>query len=320
MRFRTPFALIFSACLVITAALPAVRAQSPSMAPDFVGISHWINSPPLSMQKLHGKVVLIDFWTYSCINCLRTLPHLKSWWAKYKDKGLVIVGVHSPEFDFEKKPANVEAAVKKYAIGWPVAMDNDMDTWNAWNNQYWPAEYLVDKSGKVVMQHFGEGHYMETENAIRKLLGLSPMGHEDVAAANLSDIGSPEMYLGSNRVRNMVNPIPPLMFTHLYKAPARLPLNQYALQGHWKLAGEYASLTEGSGQIRLHFKAGKLHMVASSKTPVTLKITVDGKPQPAVTVHGSKLYTLFNSNDYRDHVVTIEIPKAVLRAYTYTFG
>ncbi|MBB6182852.1 thioredoxin family protein [Oleiagrimonas soli] len=320
MRFRTPLALLFGACIALTGLLPAARAQVPAQAPAFAGIDHWINSKPLTMQQLRGKVVLIDFWTYSCINCLRTLPHLKSWWAKYKDKGLVIVGVHSPEFDFEKNTANVEAAVKKYGIGWPVAQDNDMATWNAWNNQYWPAEYLIDKNGKVVMHHFGEGHYMETENAIRQLLGLPAMTREDVAAADLSKIGSPEMYLGSNRVRNMANPIPPLMFSHDYTAPARLPLNKYALEGRWRMSGEYAELTGDKGQIRLHFQSGKLHMVASSKDPVTLSITVDGKKQPDVTVHGSRLYTLFDSNDYRDHVITIDVPTSGFRAFTFTFG
>ena len=317
LRFLAP---ILAAGLMLAGLSPSGRAQVPARAPDFTGIAHWINSKPLSMKDLRGKVVLVDFWTYSCINCLRTLPHLKSWWARYHDKGLVIVGVHSPEFDFEKKTANVEAAVKKFGIGWPVAQDNDMATWSAWNNQYWPAEYLIDKQGNVVMHHFGEGHYMETENAIRRLLGLAPVTHEDVPAANLSRVGSPEMYLGSDRVHNMANPIAPLMFSHDYTAPARLDLNQFALQGEWRLHGEYAQLTGDHGQIRLHFQSGKLHMVASSPQPVTLSITVDGKRQPDVTVHGSRLYTLFDSNDYRDHVVTIEIPKSGFKAFTFTFG
>jgi thiol-disulfide isomerase/thioredoxin len=320
MTFRNPLVLILAASLAVAGALPGASAQTPSTAPGFTGISHWINSPPLSMEKLRGKVVLIDFWTYSCINCLRTLPHLKSWWAKYQDKGLVIVGVHSPEFDFEKKTANVEAAVKKYGIGWPVAQDNAMATWNAWNNRYWPAEYLIDQHGNVVMHHFGEGHYMETENAIRKLLDLEPMTHEDVAAANLSRVGSPEMYLGSRRVRNMANPITPLFLSHDYKAPARLDLNKYALQGSWRMRGEYAQLTGDSGEIRLHFKSGKLHMVASSDQPVTLSITVDGNKQPSVTVQQSRLYTLFDSDNYNDHVVTIKIPKKGFKAFTFTFG
>ncbi len=316
-RFLVP---LLAACVALAGLLPAARAQVPAKAPDFTGISHWINSKPLTMQQLRGKVVLVDFWTYSCINCLRTLPHLKSWWAKYHDKGLVIVGVHAPEFDFEKKTANVQAAVTKFGIGWPVAQDNDMATWSAWNNHYWPAEYLIDKDGNVVMHHFGEGHYMESENAIRRLLGLAPMDREDVPSANLSGIDSPEMYLGSDRVHNMANPIAPLMFSHDYTAPARLDLNKFALQGSWRLRGEYAELTGDQGQIRLHFKSGKLHMVASSPTPVTLSITVDGKRQPDVRVHDSRLYTLFDSSDYRDHVVTIDIPAGGFKAFTFTFG
>lgn len=320
MSPRKLFVPILAAALVLAGTRPDAHAQAPRKAPDFTGIAHWINSPPLTMQQLRGKVVLVDFWTYSCINCLRTLPHLKSWWARYKDKGLVIVGIHSPEFDFEKKTANVEAAVKKYGIGWPVAQDNDLDTWNAWNNQYWPAEYLVDRNGNVVMQHFGEGHYLETENAIRNQLGLAPLARPDVPSANLADIGSPEMYLGSDRVHNMANPIPPLILSHAYRAPDRLALNTYALQGRWRMRGEYAQLTGDAGEIRLHFKSGKLHMVASSETPATLKITVDGKRQPDVTVHGSRLYTLFDSNDYRDHVVTIRISQSGFKAFTFTFG
>ncbi len=321
-RYR--LALLPLACVALIALIgmpaPDARAQVPARAPDFTGIAHWINSPPLSMKSLRGKVVLIDFWTYSCINCLRTLPHLKAWWARYKDKGLVIVGVHSPEFDFEKKTANVEAAVRRFGIGWPVAQDNDMDTWNAWNNRYWPAEYLVNRQGEVVMHHYGEGHYLETENAIRRLLGLVPLSRDTVTEANLTRIGSPEMYLGSNRVHNMANPIPPLFISHDYKAPARLDLNRFALEGRWRLHGEYAQLTGGHGAIRLHFYSGKLFMVASSREPVTLSITVDGKKQPDVTVHGSRLYTLFDSDDYRDHVVTISIPKSGFKAFTFTFG
>jgi thiol-disulfide isomerase/thioredoxin len=298
---------------------PARVGAAPTQAPEFAGIAHWINSPPLTMRGLRGKVVLIDFWTYSCINCLRTLPHVTRWYDKYKDQGLVVIGVHSPEFDFEKRTANVERAVKHFGIHYPVAQDNDMATWNAWNNSFWPAEYLVDKQGKVVLHHYGEGHYAEMENAIRKQLGMAPMT-DTGPEAGLGDIESPEMYFGIARMQYMANAKGPSRNGDTYRAPSRLALNRYALDGRWRMTDEYAQLLGDRGEIRLHFKAGKLHMVASAERPVTLKITVDGKPQPPVTVQASMLYTLFDSTDYRDHVVSIDIPHAGLRAFTFTFG
>lgn len=219
-----------SALLVIFVALGAAPFAHAKKAPEFSGITHWINSPPLTMKGLRGKVVLIDFWTYSCINCLRALPHVTHWYDTYKDKGLVIVGVSTPEFDFEKKTANVEKAVTHFGIHYPVAQDNDMATWNAWSNRFWPAEYLVDQHGNVVLHHYGEGHYLEMENAIRKLLGMEPLT-EGMAAANLGNIGSPEMYLGSARVANLANAKPFGRISHNYQAPATLALNQYAQVG-----------------------------------------------------------------------------------------
>lgn len=296
-------------------------AAVPSRAPEFTGIDHWINSPPLTIRELRGKVVLIDFWTYSCINCLRTFPYVTHWYDKYKKDGLVVIGVHSPEFDFEKSTANVKQAVKHFHINYPVAQDNEMATWNAWHNQFWPAEYLVDKQGNVVLHHFGEGHYEEMEAAIRKQLGLPPATDDAVKnSTDFSGIGSPEMYFGSNRLQNLVEPESPTASSHDYQAPDTLPLNRFALDGRWKITPEFAQFLGQNGEIRLHFKAGKLHMVANSDKPVTLSVTVDGKSQPPVTVHMSQLYTLFDSHDYHDHVVTIKIPKAGLRAFTFTFG
>ncbi|MGH8145284.1 MAG: redoxin family protein [Rhodanobacteraceae bacterium] len=299
-------------------------AESASMqqAPEFAGISKWINSPPLTMQQLRGKVVLIDFWAYSCINCLRTLPHVTHWYDTYKNKSLVVVGVHTPEFDFGKNPTNVERAVKHFGIHYPVAMDNGYQTWNAWHNQFWPAEYLVNRAGEVVLTHIGEGNYAEMENAIRKQLGLQPLAAaaHGSGTADLARIGSPEMYFGSDRVRNLANPAENPQRVSSYRTPASLPLNQFALQGRWRLTGKYAELSGPHGEIHLHFHSGKVYMVASSESPVTLSISVDGKPQPPVTVQASKMYTLFDSNDYRDHTIVIRIPKPGLHAFTFTFG
>lgn len=324
-RIRTRFIAGMGALAVVAGGMfgwpPQARGGVPAQAPEFSGITHWINTGPLSMRQLRGKVVLIDFWAYSCINCLRTLPHVTRWYDKYKDDGLVVVGVHSPEFDFGKNRANIERAVKRFHIRYPVAMDSRMATWQAWDNRFWPAEYLVDKHGKVVLHHFGEGRYREMENAIRSQLGLSPLN--DAAKADGPDfagIGSPEMYFGLARVQNMANTDKPSPRPHRYHAPDSLQLNQYALDGTWRMNAEYAELAGDDGEIRLHFKAGKLHMVAASDKPVTLSVIVDGKKQPPVTIHDSKLYTLFDSDDYRDHVITIRVPHAGLRAYTFTFG
>ncbi|HEX7340852.1 MAG TPA: redoxin domain-containing protein [Rhodanobacteraceae bacterium] len=320
------------------------RAQAaPATAPEFAGITHWINSRPLTMKSLRGKVVLIDFWAYSCINCLRTLPHVTRWYNEYKDKGLVVIGVHSPEFAFGRHLANVERAVKHFHIDYPVAMDSHMETWQAWHNEFWPAEYLVNRQGQVVLHHFGEGRYLEMENAIRKQLGLPPTSHAEAAGPNFAAMGSPEMYFGTARQRYMANAVRPssqemagvnsgklggymaneqgaLPWQHHYFIPAKLRLNQFALGGLWQSTPQFVELVGSHGEIKLHFKSGKLYMVAASDKPVTLQITVDGKPQPPVTVQASKLYTLFDSNNYSEHIVTITIPHPGFRAFTFTFG
>ncbi len=297
----------------------SAQAAPPTEAPAFVGISAWLNSPPLTMAALRGKVVLVDFWAYSCINCLRTLPYLIRWEHDYKDRGLVVIGVHAPEFKFEHDTKNVQAAIDRFGINYPVAQDNDLLTWKAFNNEYWPEEYLIDRSGKIVYTHVGEGNYDETENAIRKVLAAGPaVGPEK--GADLSKIGSPEMYFGLDRVEDLASPEQPRAGTRTYTAPAALKLNQFALVGAWKLSGERATLAKGSGEIHLHCHSGKVFMVASSVAPVTMSVTVDGHAQPAVTVHESRLYTLFDSGDYADHMVTLAIPQPGLSAFTFTFG
>jgi thiol-disulfide isomerase/thioredoxin len=309
-----------------TALLPGVsaRAQAPGLsnygrAPEFVGISHWLNSPPLTMAGLRGKVVLIDFWTYSCINCVRTLPYVTRWYDKYKDQGFVVVGVHTPEFAFEHITANVQRAIKRYGIHYPVAQDNSYATWQAYSNEFWPAEYLVNRDGTIVLEHFGEGRYSEMENAIRSLLAIKATMPAD-NGLNLSGIGSPEMYFGLSRVEMLASPETPRPGDISYTAPASLLLNHFALVGTWNLSDEKATLAKDGGAVQLKFHSAKVYMVASSPNPVTLDITVDGKPQKPVTVQQSGLYTLFNSNDYRDHMLTVAVPKAGFQAFTFTFG
>lgn len=321
---RHPFrTFMFALALVGAAAGIARPATAAQTAPEFAGIEAWHNSKPLTMRQLRGKVVLIDFWTYSCINCLRTLPHVTRWYDQYKDKGLVVVGVHSPEFPFEKQQGNVRDAIAKFGIRYPVAQDNDLATWDAWDNKYWPAEYLVDQRGNVVAHHYGEGNYMEMENAIRTLLGLPRLedkGGNDADAPDFTQLGSPEMYFGSDRSQNNASPEGARTGTRDFTAPSRLELNQFALVGRWEIGRENATLVSPTGEIRLHFKAKKVHMVASGNDPVTLEIAVDGKPQAPVTVQKSMLYTLFDGDGYKDHVLTIKVGRAGFHAFTFTFG
>jgi len=288
-------------------------------APDFTGITKWINSSPLTKDELKGKVVLIDFWTYSCINCIRTLPYTTKWYDTYKDKGFVIIGVHTPEFSFEKDADNVQTAVKRLGIYYPVAMDNDYSTWSAYKNQFWPAEYLIDQNGKIVYKHFGEGNYAHTENAIRKLLGINDtVGNAEQQRAG--SVQSPEMYFKLSRLKNLTPAQSPSTQARQYVLPDELALNTFALQGEWQFGNDHAELTKGPGKIRLRFSSGKLFIVAASDKLAQLKINVDGKPQPDVTVEMSRLYTLFDSNDYREHIVEIEIPSNGFKAFTFTFG
>ncbi len=292
-------------------------------APDFFNIQNWINSEKLSTSELKGKVVLVDFWTYSCINCIRTIPYVNKWYDTYKDKGLVVVGVHTPEFGFEKEYANVVAAVKRFNIHYPVAQDNQYATWNAYNNQYWPAEYLIDQKGKIVYVHFGEGEYDKTEQAIRQLLGLDLELTDDQmmsAGTGLKKIGSPEMYFGTNRLEFLSDQQKASISQKYFNFPETLQLNNFALEGTWRFTAESVVSEQSNAKIRLKFNSGKLHMVARSEDSQSIRISVDGKAYPDVVVNDSELYTLFDSEDYTDHVIEILIPQKGFEAFTFTFG
>jgi thiol-disulfide isomerase/thioredoxin len=302
------------------AATQKVDLKNLGSAPELTGIDHWLNSDPLTIKSLKGKVVLIDFWTFSCINCIRTLPYVTKWYDTYKDQGFVIIGVHTPEFAFEKDTNNVADAIKHFNIHYPVAQDNEYGTWNAYNNQYWPAEYLIDKNGNIVYTHFGEGEYDHTENAIRQLLGENANVKPD-NGQDLSQVKSPEMYFGTEREQYLTGDQQPSASPHNYTLPANLSLNQFAVEGNWQFAADKATLVNGAGKIKLHFSSGKLFMVAASQNqPITLHITVDGKQQPDVIVSTSQLYTLFDSNNYADHTIEIDITNLGFDAFTFTFG
>jgi cytochrome c biogenesis protein CcdA/thiol-disulfide isomerase/thioredoxin len=307
-----------------TNTMDTVQLQNYGQAPNFTGIYHWLNLPAgqdsLNISDLKGKVVLVDFWTYSCINCLRTLPYVTKWYDEYKNDGLVVIGVHTPEFAFEKVTSNVQNAINQNGIHYPVAQDNDYGTWNAYNNEYWPAEYLINKDGEIVHEHFGEGEYDVTENAIRELLGLNATTTQ---TSTLGNIESPEMYFEPDRLQYLTPDQQPSTNPTNYSLPATVALNNFALGGQWQFDTDHAQTISAGATIRLHFSSGKLYMVAAAADPakpITLKITVDGVAQPDVTVTMSQLYTLFSSNNYAEHTVDITISDPGFEAYTFTFG
>ena len=289
-------------------------------APEFAGISHWLNTPggkPLTLAGLRGKVVLVDFWTYSCINCLRTLPHLRAWYAAYRKDGFEIVGVHTPEFAFEHVLSNVEDAVKHLHVTWPVALDNDYGTWNAWSNEYWPADYLVDQRGDVRAYSFGEGDYGKTEDDIRELLGISGK-LTDVANLTPTEVQTPETYLGPERLdpsryvgSKVVQGRPAV-----YRLATSIPQNDISYGGTWTLAGQIA--TPGLGaRLALHYHAKNVYIVLAGRGRIT--VTRDGRPLPPIDVDGAKLYTVLASDTTTDAVLRFSFPLGV-RAYSFTFG
>ena len=290
------------------------------VAPDFQRISLWINSEPLSLQKLRGKVVLIDFWTYSCINCLRTLPHVKAWYGTYRDRGLVVVGVHTPEFAFEYVADNVRSAVKRLGVQYPVGLDNHYATWNAYANQYWPAKYLIDRRGHIRYIHFGEGEYDTTEARIRTLLGE---GAEMLpVASRLSDPTpktelTPETYLGYRRLQRFAqSTVTPKQFDQ-YRFPKRaLRQNELAYSGSWKVNPD--EIVAGLGaRLRLNFIARKVHLVLGGRGSVG--VFLDGQRKGTVRVDGSRLYTLLRVPSLRNGLLELRFGPGV-RGYAFTFG
>ena len=289
-------------------------------APDVHDVSAWINSRPLGLPGLRGKVVLVDFWTYSCINCLRTLPYLKAWDARYRSKGLVILGVHTPEFAFERDLGNVRAAVKRLGVGYPVALDNAYGTWKAYSNNYWPADYLVDQAGRVRNVHFGEGDYAKTERDIRLLLEAGNAGHLPQAGPDADrtplEIRTPESYLGYLRIGNYTGS--PLRTDReaTYRLPPSLTQDSYAYAGTWKVEGERI-VAGDNARLRLNFTARTVHLVLTGRGLVTLKL--NGKPQATVRVNGDRLYTLVTQQSASDGLLELGFTPG-LAAYAFTFG
>ena len=283
-------------------------------APELTGIVNWINSPPLSLMNLKGKVVLIDFWTYSCINCLRTLPYIEKWYQEYKDKGFVVIGVHTPEFEFEKTPANVADAVARLGILYPVAQDNDYATWLAYQNQYWPAHYLIDQSGNVRQIHFGEGDYIGTENVIRELLGLSPLIEKE--QPHLVRSLSPETYLGLSRAIHYTKSLKLVEGTVNYDPP--LADDQVGLRGKWGITDENIISQGNDSYIDGEFLATEVYLVLSGSSNTPVEVFVDGKPSGSFLVKESRKYDVARFS-YGRHLVSLKLPSGI-SAYAFTFG
>jgi cytochrome c biogenesis protein CcdA/thiol-disulfide isomerase/thioredoxin len=294
-------------------------------APEFTGTQRWFNSAPLSLAQLRGRVVLIDFWTYTCINCLRTLPYLEAWDKRYRDAGLTIVGVHAPEFGFEHDAGNVGRAIATNHIKYPVVQDNDLKTWDAWGNQYWPAEYLIDASGRVRHTHFGEGEYGDTEAAIRSLLAErgARVGAARARPRGITPVGTaatPETYVGAARAQGFVG-TPPAAGTRTYALPrAAPPLNGFALGGRWAIGDEPATAVAGAtlaATVRARFVYLVLSPPPGRAGAVTVR--VDGGAPRRIAVTRQRLYTLASFGRTGRHVLRLSFARGT-SAYAFTFG
>jgi cytochrome c biogenesis protein CcdA/thiol-disulfide isomerase/thioredoxin len=315
--------------------------------PPLDGAVQWLNSPPLTVQALKGKVVLVDFWTYSCINCLRTLPYVKAWAEKYRDQGLVVIGVHAPEFAFERDVGNVTKAMKDLGINYPVAIDNDYKVWRAFNNEYWPAHYFADAQGRIRYHHFGEGDYAESERVIQQLLreagavkvadGLIDADATGVQLApDMSEVQSPETYVGFQRAEHFVPEtglVPDKVAA--YSPPAELALNDWSLDGKWNVGSERATSSAPASRIVYRFHARDLHLVlgpGADGKPVRFKVLIDGKapgdahgtdvaPDGSGSVNSQRLYQLVRqSGGVTDRTFSIEFLDPGVSAYAFTFG
>jgi thiol-disulfide isomerase/thioredoxin len=333
---------------VVQKVMPAaVRLPIEGELPSLGGATRWLNSPPLTTAGLRGKVVLIDVWTYTCINWLRSLPYVRAWAEKYKNQGLVVIGVHAPEFAFEKNIDNVRRAAKDMRVDYPIAIDNDYAIWRALKNEYWPALYFVDAQGRIRHHHFGEGEYEQSERIIQQLLaeaGIGGIGHELVsvdargteAAADWGSLQSPENYVGYERTENFASPGSAVLDKRrVYAVPARLRLNHWALSGDWTVGKQATVLNKANGRIAYRFHARDLHLVmgpAARGTSVRFRVLIDAKPPGAAhgldvdaqgngTVTEQRLYQLIRQpKPIADRQFEIEFLDSGVEAFAFTFG
>ena len=316
--------------------------QRESRMPSLAGATAWLNSDPLTPGDLEGRVVLVDFGTYTCINWLRTLPHIRAWAERYREHGLVVVGIQTPEFEFEHDLDSVRREVSARGIGWPVAVDNRYEIWRAFSNNYWPALYFVDREGVIRHHHFGEGRYEQSERAIQQLLGRTSQdlvtvhGEGDEAEADWARLNSPETYLGSERTGNFASPGGvALGEARVYAAPDRLRLNQWALAGDWTMEREHVALNAAGGEISFRFQARDVHLVlrrAGQTEPVPFRVLLDGEAPGSGhgadagadgngRVEDDRLYQLVRQQGtVEERTFEITFGEAGVEAYVFTFG
>ena len=330
-----------------TNAAPADLADLPveGVMPPLTGATTWLNSPPLTTEQLRGRVVVVDFWTYSCINCLRSIPYVKAWAEKYRDQGLVVIGVHTPEFAFEKSQANVRRNVERLGVTYPVAMDNDYAIWRAFKNNYWPAHYFIDAQGRIRHHHFGEGDYEGSERVIQQLLKeagaqvdastvqVKTVGAE--MAADFAQVASPETYVGYARAENFRSPGGLVRDAVKTYRPATLALNDWSLAGDWRVTREHADLQAAGGRVAFRFKARDLHLVmapaVAGATP-RFRVRIDGQAPGAAAgsdidaqgggrIDGERLYQLVRqSGPVRERTFEIEFLDPGVQVFAFTFG
>lgn len=338
--------LIGATAIICGVAMVASGAGDEGAMPDLNGAVAWLNSSPLTSKELRGKVVLVNFWTYSCINSLRELPYMKAWAAKYKDAGLVVIGVHAPEFGFEKQPANVEEAVSSLKVSYPVPIDSSHSIWRAFGNEYWPADYFIDAKGRVRYHHFGEGEYGESERIIQKLLKENGATGLDESVVRImadgaeappsDDVRSPETYVGFARAENFASPERVARNSRgIYSPPARLALNQWALGGPWKVGAESGVLESTPGRILFRFHSRDLHMVlgpGNNAAPVRFRLTLNGGAPGGD--HGSdsnadgtgevrqpRMYQLVRQKGpIKDVTFELELFDPGIEVFSFTFG
>jgi thiol-disulfide isomerase/thioredoxin len=335
----------------ITLLTAAQKAAEYQKAPEIVGADGYLNTngQPITIGQFKGNsVVLIDFWTYSCINCQRTFPYLKAWWAKYQNEGLEIIGIETPEFAFEKVQSNVAAALKQFGLTYPIVQDNNYDTWNAFGNEYWPSDYLVDIDSYIVYQNNGEGDYDKTEEAIQaalaekylragatstaqSILESGLVNPADAVSVDATELGSPETYFGSNRNEYLGNGAQAETGVQNLTIPSSLEPNTLYLGGSWNITPEYAEASAGA-TIEFEYQAKSLYFVAGGNSSATIEVLRDGVPLGTVsgadvsktdstaTISAERLYDLIDDTGYGVHTIEIKVLKGTLDAYTFTFG
>lgn len=319
------------------------NSEDAFVAPELILGGEWLNSEPLTLAGLRGKkIVLLDIMTYSCINCIRTFPYANEWWRKYKDKGLVIIGIHTPEFEFEKNPDNVRRALKEFGIEFPVMQDNNYATWNAYRNRYWPRKYLIDINGRVIYDHVGEGEYDETERRIQdalkeraRILGenldVPASGQTTVNEAENLSVGSPETYFGSARNQYLGNGTPGESGRFDLTIPSAIQSNTLYLGGTWDFVDEFAQTAAKGNKILFHYKAKDVYFVAGAKLPATITVRQDGKLIGAsggadiseggtAVIQEERLYHLISNDESEEHTLEIDIDSIGLQVFTFTFG